>query len=208
VFISDTQLHFVMKFNPQMQMIGTFGSDDHMQAPSYMALDEERKRLFIADTRAQKIFVYDPDTMKLITTVGSFGSKKDQFQYPVGVAVNRKDGTFAVTDTGSCSVKVFDANFKFVRKFGQQAMNPGNFVRPKGIAFDSEGNIWVADAAFNNFQIFAPTGQIRMFVGSTGIAPGQFQVPNGLYIDKNDRVYVSDQLNGRVQVFQFLGGTN
>jgi len=206
VFISDTQLHFVMKFNPQMQMIGTFGSDDHMAAPSYMALDEERKRLYVADTRAQTVFVYDPETMKLITTVGSFGSKKDQFQYPVGVAVNRKDGTFAVTDTGSCSVKVFDANFKFVRKFGQQAMNPGNFVRPKGIAFDSEGNIWVADAAFNNFQIFAPTGQIRMFIGSTGIAPGQFQVPNGLYIDKNDRVYVSDQLNGRVQVFQFLGG--
>ena len=206
VFVSDTQLHFVMKFNPQMQMIGTFGSDDHMGAPAYMALDEERKRLFIADTRAHTIFVYDPETMKLITKIGSFGSKKDQFQYPVGVAVNKKDGTFAVTDTGSCSVKVFDANFKFVRKFGQQAMNPGNFVRPKGIAFDSEGNIWVADAAFNNFQVFAPTGQIRMFVGSTGIAPGQFQTPNGLYIDKNDRVYVSDQLNGRVQVFQFLGG--
>jgi DNA-binding beta-propeller fold protein YncE len=85
-------------------------------------------------------------------------------------------------------------------------MSPGNFVRPKGVAFDSQGNIWVADAAFNNFQIFAPTGQVRMFVGSPGIGPGQFQLPSALYIDKNDRVYVGDQLNGRVQVFQFLGG--
>lgn len=205
LYVSDTQLHLVMKFNPQLRMVATFGSDDGMVAPAYMAFDESRRRLYVADTRAQRVFVYDIDSMKLIKAVGKFGSKKDEFQYPVGVAVNRKDGTFAVTDTGSCSVKVFDADFKFVRKFGEQAMNPGNFVRPKGIAFDSEGDIWVADAAFNNFQIFSPDGHVRMFVGSTGMGPGQFQLPNGLFIDKKDRVYVSDQLNGRVQVFQFLG---
>jgi len=206
VFISDSQLHLVMKFNPQMRMVANFGSDEGMQTPAYMALDEQRHRLYIADTRAQAVFVYDPETLALIRKVGKFGSKKDdEFQYPVGVAVNRNDGSFAITDTGSCSVRIFDANFKFVRRFGQQAMSPGNFVRPKGIAFDSEGNIWVADAAFNNFQIFDPAGHVRMFVGSPGIGPGQFQLPNGLYIDKNNRVYVGDQLNGRVQVFQFLG---
>jgi DNA-binding beta-propeller fold protein YncE len=204
VYVS--QLHMVAKFNPQMKMIATFGSDAGMLSPAYMAFDEQRRRIYIADTRAQAIFVFDVDTLKLLTKVGKFGNKKDQFQYPVGVAVNRKDGSFAVTDTGSCSVKIFNADYKFVRTFGTQAMSPGNFVRPKGIAFDSEGNIWVADAAFNNFQIFAPTGQVRMFVGSPGAGPGQFQLPNALYIDKNDRVYVGDQLNGRVQVFQFLGG--
>ncbi len=208
VYVSDSQLHLVMKFNPQMKMIATFGSDDGMVAPSYMAFDEPRHRLLVADTRAQAVFVFDVDSLKLLKKVGKFGSKKDEFQYPVGVGVNRQDGTFAVTDTGSCSVKVFNADYKFVRTFGTQAMSPGNFVRPKGIAFDSQGNIWVADAAFNNFQIFAPTGQVRMFVGSPGIGPGQFQLPNALYIDKNDRVYVGDQLNGRVQVFQFLGGAN
>jgi DNA-binding beta-propeller fold protein YncE len=205
-YVSDTQLHLVAKFNPQGQIVATFGSDDGMVAPAYMSVDDQRHRIYIADTRAQCVFVYDLTTLKLIQKVGKFGSRKDEFQYPVGVGVNRKDGTFAVTDTGSCSVKVFDADFKFVRKFGQQAMNPGNFVRPKGVAFDSQGNIWVADAAFNNFQIFSNDGHVRMFVGSTGAGAGQFQLPNGLYIDKNDRVYVSDQLNGRVQVFQFLGG--
>jgi DNA-binding beta-propeller fold protein YncE len=205
VYVSDTQLHFVMKFNPGLKMAGTFGSDDGMQSPSYMALDESRKRLYVADTRAQAVFVYDLEQLKLIKKMGKFGSKKDEFQYPVGVAVNAKDGSFAVTDTGSCSVKVFSAEFKFVRKFGQQAMSPGNFVRPKGIAFDSEGNIWVADAAFNNFQIFDPTGHVRMFVGAPGMGPGQFQLPSGMFIDKNNKVYVSDQLNNRIQVFQFLG---
>jgi DNA-binding beta-propeller fold protein YncE len=206
VYVSDSQLHLVTKFNPEMKMVATFGSDEGMVSPAYMSFDEQRRRIYVADTRAQVIFVFDVDSLKLLTKVGKFGSKKDEFQYPVGVGVNRQDGSFAVTDTGSCSVKVFNADYKFVRTFGTQAMSPGNFVRPKGVAFDSQGNIWVADAAFNNFQIFAPTGQVRMFVGSPGIGPGQFQLPNALYIDKNDRVYVGDQLNGRVQVFQFLGG--
>ena len=205
VYVSDTQLHYVLKFNPQLKLVGTFGADDGMQAPAYMALDEGRKRLYVADTRAQAVFVYDLEMLKLIKKLGKFGQKKDEFQYPVGIGVNPKDGSFAVTDTGSCSVKIFDADFKFVRKFGQQAMSPGNFVRPKGVAYDSEGNIWVADAAFNNFQIFDPSGHVRMFIGAPGMGPGQFQMPNGLFIDRNNRVYVSDQLNNRVQVFQFLG---
>jgi hypothetical protein len=62
------------------------------------------------------------------------------------------------------------------------------------------------DAAFNNFQIFNPKGQVLMYVGSFGRQPGQFNLPMGVYIDSNDRVYVSDQLNARVQIFQFLGG--
>jgi DNA-binding beta-propeller fold protein YncE len=74
------------------------------------------------------------------------------------------------------------------------------------VAFDSEGNIWVVDAAFNNLQIFDPKGTVLMFVGSYGKAPGAFNLPLGISIDRQGRVYVGDALNARVQVFQFLGG--
>ena len=93
-----------------------------------------------------------------------------------------------------------------MRRFGKQGYWPGAFVRPKGIAYDRDGHIWVVDAAFNNFQIFDAQGHVLMFVGSKGSQPGQFEVPLAISIDKNDRVYVSDSLNARVQVFQFLGG--
>lgn len=206
VYVSDPQQKMIMKFDPQFHLMATFGGQDEIKNPSYIALDEDRRRLYAVDTKSHQVFVYNLDTMQLIAKVGKPGDKNGEFLYPVGIGVNRRDGSFAVTDTGSCSVEVFDADFKFVRRFGKQAMTPGNFVRPKGVQFDSEGNIWVADAAFNNFQIFNSKGQVLMFVGVPGKGPGQFQLPNGLYIDKNDRVYVSDQLNYRVQVFQFLGG--
>lgn len=205
IYVSDPQLHLVMKFDPDFHLIATFGSTEGIKNPSYIALDEVRRRLFVVDTKAHDVIVYNLDTLQLITKVGKAGNKNGEFLYPVGVGVNRGDGSFAVTDTGSCSVQVFDASFKFMLRFGKQAMTPGNFVRPKGVQFDSEGNIWVADAAFNNFQVFNSKGQVLMFVGAPGRGPGQFQLPNGLFIDKKDRVYVSDQLNYRVQIFQFLG---
>ena len=103
-------------------------------------------------------------------------------------------------------MQIFSPDYKFTRRFGQQGTRPGDFVRPKGVAFDSEGNIWVVDAAFNNFQIFDPQGHVLMFVGAFGNVPGAFNLPEGIYIDKSDRVFISDQLNARVQVFQYLGG--
>jgi streptogramin lyase len=103
-------------------------------------------------------------------------------------------------------VEVFSAEGKFVRRIGRQGTRPGEFVRPKGVAYDKEGHLWVVDAAFNNFQIFTPDGKVLMFVGAYGQNPGEFNLPTDIYIDRNNRVYVSDSLNARVQIFQFLGG--
>ena len=81
----------------------------------------------------------------------------------------------------------------------------GMFDRPKGVALDSEGHLYVVDASFSNFQIFNPDGRLLLFVGAFGEDPGFFRVPSAIFIDKKDRVYVSDGANKRIQIFQFLG---
>ena len=205
IFVSDPALHMVMKFDRDGHLLATIGQNPTLQNPAFIALDEVRRRLFVADSHLHKVLVYNLDTLQNIATVGKRGTKNGEFIFPVGVGVNR-DGYFAVTDTGSCSVQVFSPDFKFIRRIGKQGDRPGYFTRPKGVAFDSEGNLWVVDAAFNNVQIFDPKGTILMFIGSLGKAPGTFNLPEGIYIDPQDRVYVGDALNARVQVFQFLGG--
>ena len=205
IYVSDPLLDMVLKFDAEGRLQATVGRDAGMTNPTFLALDEPRRRLFVVDSHLHQVLVYDLDTLQLITRVGSRGEKDGQFNFPVGIGVN-PEGYFAVTDTGSCSVQVFSPHFKFVRRFGSQGTRPGHFVRPKGVAFDSEGHIWVVDAAFNNFQIFDSNGQVLMFVGNFGNLPGAFNLPVGIYIDRNNRVYVSDQLNHRVQIFQLLGG--
>jgi NHL repeat len=205
IFVSDPMLHMVLKFSPEGHLLATLGADEGMKNPTFMAIDEGRRRLYVVDSHLHQVLVYNVDTLKLIHRVGKRGMKDSEFNYPVGIAVNRQ-GDFAVTDTGSCSVEVFSPDYKFIRRIGQQGTRPGDFIRPKGVAFDSDGNLWVVDAAFNNFQIFDPQGHVLMFVGAFGNVPGAFNLPEGIYIDKSDRVFISDQLNARVQVFQFLGG--
>jgi len=205
-YVADAQLHMVMKFGPDGHMQATLGSDAGLKNPTYMALDESRRRLLVVDSQLHQVLIFNLETLQLEGKAGQRGDKKGEFNFPVAVAV-APDGSFAVSDTGSCSVEVFSPEGKFVRRIGRQGTRPGEFVRPKGVAYDKEGHLWVVDAAFNNVQIFTPDGKVLMFVGSFGQNPGQFNLPVGIYIDKNNRVYVTDSLNARVQIFQFLGGS-
>ncbi len=205
IYVSDPSLHSVLKFDRDGHLQAMIGQTPALQNPALLALDENRRRLFVVDSHLHQVLVYNMETLQNIATVGKRGTKNGEFNYPIGVGVNR-DGYIAVTDTGSCSVQIFSPDFKFVRRFGGRGDRPGYFTRPKGVAFDSEGNIWVVDAAFNNVQIFDPKGTVLMFVGNFGKAPGGFNLPLGISIDRQDRVYVADALNSRVQIFQFLGG--
>jgi len=205
IFISDPFQHMVLKFDTNGHLMATIGASDGIKNPTFMAIDEGRRRLYIVDSHLHQVLVFDLDSLKLKQSVGKRGEKNGEFNFPVGIGIG-PDGSFAVTDTGSCSVQVFTPDFKFVRRFGRQGDRPGEFIRPKGVAIDKEGNFWVVDAAFNNFQIFSPKGVLLMWIGQFGNVPGAFNLPMGIYIDKTQKVYVSDQLNHRIQIFQFLGG--
>jgi sugar lactone lactonase YvrE len=81
---------------------------------------------------------------------------------------------------------------------------PGSFSRPKGVASDSDGNIYVVDALFDNIQMFDARGRLLMAFGGHGSDIGAFHLPTGIHIDGDDTIYVSDSSNQRIQVFRYL----
>jgi hypothetical protein len=80
------------------------------------------------------------------------------------------------------------------------------FQRPTDVAWDSAGNIYVADG-FGNSRIakFDRHGKFVKSWGSKGSDPGQFDTPHGLAIDAQGNVYVADSGNKRIQVFDGEG---
>jgi len=76
--------------------------------------------------------------------------------------------------------------------------------RPKGIAFDSENDLYVVDGLWSNVQAYDQKGQLLYYFGQSGDGPQEFQLPAGLFIDRADRIYVVDSWNRRVQVFRYL----
>ncbi|ETR66795.1 MAG: hypothetical protein OMM_12335, partial [Candidatus Magnetoglobus multicellularis str. Araruama] len=80
---------------------------------------------------------------------------------------------------------------------------------PEGIAFDSSGNIYVADYGLNSVQIFSSSGSFQYSIGgdSTGNAPGEFALdsPRDVEVDGSGNIYVADTENHRIQVFTSSG---
>jgi DNA-binding beta-propeller fold protein YncE len=92
-----------------------------------------------------------------------------------------------------------------VTTIGREGDGPGTFARPKGVAVDARGNIYVVDGLFDNIQVFSPTGKLLLVIGSAGSGIGQFWSPAGISID-GDLIYIADTFNHRIQILRALGG--
>jgi len=102
-------------------------------------------------------------------------------------------------------VEIFDADGKFISTFGKNGDGPGYLARPKGIAVDGDGHIWVMDAVQQRVQVFNREGQLLIYFGEPGQWPGQFSAPLDIAIDtKFNRVITSEQFPGRVQMFRYV----
>ena len=204
IYVSDSVRGSVYVFDKDGDYQTTLDKPGAFKKPAGMALDNNLKRIYIADTGANTVYAYSLSGNHLFS-IGSPGNGPGNLHGPTNVAVNTGNGNVVVVDTLNWRVQVFDSDGKFVRTFGEIGDGPGQFTRPKGVGIDSEGHIYVVDAAFDNIQIFTSEGQFLGSFGSTGANPGYFfNLPAGLYIDGSDKLYVTEQLNGRVQVFQYL----
>ncbi|HXZ41674.1 MAG TPA: 6-bladed beta-propeller [Terriglobales bacterium] len=210
LFVADGMYNHVLVFNPQHKLEGVFG-EGIMNDPGGLAIDEENRYLYVANTGSDQVLVYDADTFKLLRKIGTAGkdhtlTTPGDFSKPTNVAVD-KDGNLFVTDTLNDRVEVFDADGGFIRAFGKNGDGPGDFARPKGIAVDCDGHVWVADAMLNRVQVFTAEGNLRLIFGGFGMLPGQFQALAGITIDKQNRVFTSEQYMGRVQMFRYITNT-
>jgi DNA-binding beta-propeller fold protein YncE len=81
------------------------------------------------------------------------------------------------------------------------------FVRPSDVAFDGEGNIFVADGHGANSRVakFDRNGRFLLSFGARGSETGQFNVPHSIATDAQGNVYVADSGNKRIQVFDGRG---
>jgi DNA-binding beta-propeller fold protein YncE len=203
VYVADAELGAVYRLDGAGRPRAVVGRGV-LKRPTGLARDGARGRLFVADTAAHDIKVFS-DAGALLHVIGRRGDGDGEFNFPTHLAWAQ--GELFVTDTLNNRVQVFDADTgAFLHALGARGLVVGNLVRPKGVAVDGEGNVYVVESYYDSLLVFSARGEFLMPIGGTGSATGRFYLPAGVWVDARNRVYVADMFNGRVVLFQFLGG--
>jgi peptidylamidoglycolate lyase len=149
------------------------------------------------------ILCFDGATGKLLASWGDH-----RFLEPHGLRIDRDDNIW-VTDRALHQIFKFTHDGKLLMTIGTErtaGVDATHFDKPADVAFDSNGNIYVADGYGNNrIAKFSPDGKFLLDWGKKGAGPGEFDLPHSVAVDSNGLVYVADRNNARIQVFDNSG---
>ena len=183
--------------------------------------------VYVADTGNQTIRKVTPGGV--VTTLaglaGSGGSADGtgsvaRFTTPQGVAVDSA-GNVYVADSGNHTIRKVTSG-GVVTTLAGLAGSQGNtdglgsvdgpgslarFYRPRGVAVDSAGNVYVADSYNHTIRKVTPGGVVTTLAGlagSSGSADGtgsaaRFYLPYGVAVDSAGNVYVADTGNSTIR---------
>jgi sugar lactone lactonase YvrE len=134
------------------------------------------------------------------------------FRFPVGITVDRDDNLFVadrynhvirrITPSGSASTFAGSGT----RGGADGERSSATFDEPNGLAFDSQGNLYVVEYPTHKVRRISRDGVVSTFAGngSPGNSDGfgsaaRFHFPAGIAIDANDTIYISDSYNHAIR---------
>lgn len=199
LFVSDSALGVVAAFDAGGRCLWTT-PPGALARPTGLAVDPGRGRLYVVDTLAHAVVLYDLEGRRL----GRFGTRGDavgELNFPVFAAL-APGGDLFVTDAMNGRIQRFAPDGRVRGTLGRRGDVPGTFTHPKGVAPTAEGRVLVADSVFDNVQLFDAAGRLLLVFGTHGAGDSGLALPEGIAVDGEGRVFVADSLNHRVQIFR------
>jgi sugar lactone lactonase YvrE len=142
--------------------------------------------------------VDEPRAFQRVVTVAGFVDKTSE---PFGIA--ERDGDIYISD---------GQNGRIVRiKPGSDRTEFATDLNtPSGIAFDNDGNLFIADSGTSTVKKIDSSGVVSAVAGvenKRGFADGEanaatFNSPVGIAVTENGRIFVSDTYNDRIRVIE------
>jgi DNA-binding beta-propeller fold protein YncE len=201
VWVTDADLRVIVRLDARGEPLGTI-TDERLLRPTGIAYSGATGEIFVADSQAHDIKVFG-EGGRLQRVLGAHGEGAGQFNGPTHLAIAH-DRLF-VTDTLNARVQVLTLDGAFVRSIGRRGLYIGDLPRPKGVAVDVAGRIYVVESYYDYLLVYDPEGRLLLPLGGTGNDAGQFYLPAGVWTDSSNRVFVADMFNSRVMAFEYIG---
>ena len=204
-YIIDSGNHQVAVFdasNAKITTLGMYGSDEG-QLTSPLGIGVSAKgEVYVADKGNNRIVMFD-----------SKGRARKHFEIevdgedvvPIDIAVGPKGRELFITDNMSHKVVVVSSKGEFLRAWGGEGEDDGQFLYPATIDIDAAGNVYVVDVMNARVQKFDAAGTHLLTIGERGGKPGNFFRPKGVAVNESGEIFVSDSFLGVVQVFNAAG---
>ncbi len=165
-------------------------------------------------------------TFALLAGTGGMSGAKDgfgneaHFYSPFGAAVDETGKTY-ITDYENNTIRVITPG-GFVTTIAGLAGSSGSadgdgsaarFYQPIGIAVDSAGFLYIADANNHTVRKITPAGSVNTIAGRAGTAgnsdgigaAARFNRPRGLAVDHAQNLYVTDSGNCTIRKISAIG---
>lgn len=177
VWVADQGNHRVLRLSPEGKLLGKFGShgsapgqfggagkaNSRFGGPQFLAFDRQGN-IYTTEASGGRIQRLDQTGKPLAVWgdnsdgPGGFGGRSKEVRNPllgpIAVWVDRL-GRIWVGATNN-RVQLFTPNGKYLLTAAGDGTGPGQFHLPHGMATDSKGNLYVADASNQRIQKFAP----------------------------------------------------
>lgn len=205
VHVADFLADRVIKLSSDGEVIAQWGrsgkGDGEFDAPSGITVDSE-SNVYVVDFYNHRVQKFTADG-KFLLQWGGEGRWNAQFLYPTEIAVNGRDEIF-VADAYNHRIQKFTKEGDYIGKwggvgYGMSGAWPGWFRLAKGIAVDSTGNVYVADAFNRRIQKFTGAGAYLGEWSNSGREGDRLEYPAGVAIDGQGRMYVSDFFKNRIR---------
>jgi DNA-binding beta-propeller fold protein YncE len=173
LFIADSKRKQVVIYNENHEYVNSLGGNEKDKPTDVFVVDG---KIWVADVANGRVDVYKNDsTYQFLYSIPKDGVEDAKLYQPTNLFVSPEK--VYVSDFGEFNIKIYDHEGNFLNKIGSYGKNLGQFARPKGIAVDREGILYVVDAAFENVQMFDKEGKLLMFFGGSYQGPGDMWLP-------------------------------
>lgn len=186
---------------------------NRLQAPVGIYADKDAKLVYVCDTQFRKVLVFEEGGKYL----RSFG--QGEIGMPLYITKNPIDGNIYISDRDKFTIWIYTSEGKKVGEYKpkipkdempNKKLAGGLSWKPRAMAFDERGALYVTDFILMRVVAFNPDGSFKFSYGTQGMVNDRRKAVQAMYYPsaiavREKMVYVADSNNGRVLVLTDAG---
>ncbi len=204
LFVADASRKQVVVFDARLNYAGAIDKPgDFKPTDVFVAYN----KVWVANVLSGAVDVFSRDSaFAYLYSISPANPAAGRLYQPTNLYVIRD--RLYVSDFGEFNVKSYSLEGEWRQTIGSYGRMIGQFTRPKGIAVDSSGILYVVDAAFENVQMFDARGRLLMFFGGSYRAPGDMWLPAKVMLSYKGLEYFQKFVDDRYRLKYLILVTN